>query len=365
MSRKNTALPNEEEIKHILEDQELKEENEELTETNEELVEENEELEIEVKKFKKELIWLILLMLLVSVVLGSAIGYYYFQNIKTGQNLSETSKKAQTAEEKAMAENKLRLEQEIKLTQATKENQELKDGAAKKAQEDVAKELKAKEEADKNSKKYVIANKKESAAPGLNTRTSPCGDLIGTLRVWGTAGEVLEGPKKPGPCLDGDYEWYRVKWNDGVEGWSIVNYLDFTGEKQFSKTGYITGYVPIGYDYETNQATYIPKICATNQADNITYCNAEINKDQQNYKLVVPEGDYIMSGTYKYKEYQTKKIVEFPLIYSLRQQCGYTEECYKKYPDGYKIPAKIHVDTNGILIGVNLSVLYPDSFGGF
>ncbi|MBC7472484.1 MAG: hypothetical protein H7196_04485 [candidate division SR1 bacterium] len=55
--------------------------------------------------------------------------------------------------------------------------------------------------------------------------------MIGSLRVWGTAGEVLEGPNKPGPCLGGEYEWYKVKWNDGAEGWSIVNYLDFTGER--------------------------------------------------------------------------------------------------------------------------------------
>jgi hypothetical protein len=365
MSRKNKSIPNEEKIKHIIQDQELKQENEELIEDNEELIEdnqelteENEELETEVKKVKKEVIWIVIFMLLLSIVLGSAIGYYYFQNVRTGQNLSETNKKVQTAEEKILAEGKLRMEQELKLAQSTKENQGLKDAAAKKAEEDAAKDLKAKEEAEKAARKYVIANKKESNSPGLNTRTSPCGDLVGSLRVWGTAGEVQEGPVKQGPCLGGDYEWYKVKWNDGVTGWSIVNYLDFTGEKQFSKTGYITGFVPVGYDYSTQNNTILPKICAINIADKITYCNAEVNINQQNYRIVVPEGEYILTGKTRYQMYDTKQLVEQDLIYSVSQQCGYNNECYQKFPNGYSENAKIKVTTNGIVIGANLTTFY-------
>jgi hypothetical protein len=367
MTRKNKSLPNEDEIKHILEDQELEKENdelletnEELTEINEELTEENVELETEVKKVKKEVIWLIVFMLFLAIILGSAIGFYYFQNIRTGQSLAETTKKAQSSEEKAQSENKLRMEQELKLAQATKENQGLKDAAAKKAEEDAVKELKSKDEADKASRKYVTANKKESVAPGLNTRTSPCGDLIGTLRVWGTAGEVLEGPNKPGACLGGEYEWYRVRWNDGVEGWSIVNYLDFTGEKQFSKTGYITGYVPVGYDNNTSKQNILPKICATNTVDKIVYCSAEVNTGQQNYKLVVPEGEYVMSGKFKYQDYQTNKLIEQDLIFSVSQQCGYTNECYQKFPQGYKKNAKFKVTVGSIVTGVNLSTFYNE-----
>lgn len=357
MSRKNKPLPNEEEIKHILEEQELEKENEELSDVNEELTEENEELETEVKKVKKEVIWLVISILFLAIILGSGIGYYYFQNIRTGQNLNDTTKKAQSAEEKALAVGKVRMEQELKPAQANKEKQSLKDSAAKKAEEDAVKELKDKEDADKAARKYVVANKKESTSPGLNTRTSPCGNLIGSLRVWNTAGEVLEGPIKPGPCLDGDYEWYKVKWNDGVEGWSIVNYLDFIGERQFNKTGYITGYAPIGYNYDNS--SILPKICAKNITDNITYCNAEINISQQNYKILVPEGEYVMSGKYRYQNYETKKMEEFDLIYPFIQQCGYTAECYQKYPDGssYTRNAKVKVTIGGVT-SVNLNTYY-------
>jgi hypothetical protein len=330
----------------------------EILEEQVELLEENQELESEVKQFKKSFVVIVAMVLLISVGLGGGIGYYYFQSLHTKQQLNETTQKVQTAEEKANTEAKLRAEQELKLADATNQNQELKNAAAKKAEEEAKNELKQKEEAEKAARKYVVANKKESNLPGLNTRKSPCGDLAGSLRVWGTAGEVLEGPSKPGACLGGDYEWYKVKWNDGLDGWSIADYLDFTGEKQFSQTGYITGYAPIGWDWETSKNNYIPKICATNQADNITYCNAQVNVDQQNYKLVVPAGDYVMSGSYKYKEYQTSNIKEQPLIYTLISQCGYTQECWTKYPDGYKQSGKVHVDVNGILVGINMSTVY-------
>lgn len=342
MSRKNKHNQNEEKIQEILEHQE-------------ELVEENIELEEEVKEFKKGFIIGLILILLVAIGLGGGIGYYYFLNINTRQTLNETSQRAETAEEKAQNEAKLRTEKELKLAETTNENQELKNAAAKKAEEEAKNELKQKEEAEKAARKYVVANKKESTLPGLNTRKSPCGDLAGSLRVWGTAGEVLEGPTKPGACLGGDYEWYKIKWNDGVEGWSIVNYLDFTGEKQFNQTGYITGYVPVGWDWESQKYTYTPKICATNQTDKITYCNAQINNEQQNYKLVVPAGEYIMSGTFTYKDWQTSEIKGQPLIYSIQSQCGYTAECNEKYPEGYKQSAKIKVDVNSVLIGINLN----------
>ena len=331
---------------------------EEIIEHEEILEEENEELVTEVKQFKKRFVFLIIFFLLSAAFLGSAIGYYYFQTANTKKNLTESEQKIQTADDKLKNEAKIRAEKELSLTQATAENQDLKNAAAKKAEDDAKKELKQKEEADKAAKKYVIANKKESTQPGLNSRKTPCGELAGGLRVWGTAGEVLEGPTKPGPCLNGDYEWYRVKWNDGVEGWSIVNYLDFTGEKQFSQTGYITGYAPIGWDWETNKNVNLSKICATNQVDKIEYCNAQVDVSQGNYKLVVPAGEYVMSGTYKYKEFDTQNFKEFPMYYPLINQCGFTNECYQKYPNGYNESGKVRVETGGVAINVNMTVKY-------
>jgi hypothetical protein len=357
MSPKN----NHAEIEKIVEIQEILDENHELEEKNDDLVEENGELEAEVKHVKKEVLWLIASILLISLLLGSGIGYYYYQNAQTRKALTATTTRALTAEETAKNEAKLRTEQELKLTQATQENQGLKDTAAKKAEEDAIKEQKAKEEADKLSRKYVSTIKKDSTLPGLNTRVAPCGDVAGTLRVWGTAGEVIEGPTKAGVCFGEDYEWYKVKWNDGVIGWSIANYLEFTGERQFSKTGVLTGYVPVGYDYETSQNSIKPTVCATNLGDKITYCNAEINSNQQSYKLVVPEGEYVMTGKLRYKDYDTKKIVEQDLIFSVSQLCGYTQDCYQKYPNGYRQNAKVIVSTNGIVTGVNLTSFYNDN----
>jgi hypothetical protein len=54
---------------------------------------------------------------------------------------------------------------------------------------------------------------------GLSTRTVPAGPVISTI-PWKTAGVVIEGPK-----YGGSGWFYRIKWSNGVTGWSAETYL--------------------------------------------------------------------------------------------------------------------------------------------
>jgi hypothetical protein len=58
---------------------------------------------------------------------------------------------------------------------------------------------------------------------GLRVRNAPCGDRIGN-EPDGSIGVILEGPIY---CvLEGTgYYWWRIRWSDGLEGWSAQNWL--------------------------------------------------------------------------------------------------------------------------------------------
>jgi hypothetical protein len=58
---------------------------------------------------------------------------------------------------------------------------------------------------------------------GLKVRNAPCGDRIGN-EPDGSIGVILEGPIY---CvLEGTgYYWWRIRWSDGLEGWSAQNWL--------------------------------------------------------------------------------------------------------------------------------------------
>jgi hypothetical protein len=321
-------------------------------ETVDELEEEVEELQHELKVETKQNNFLKLAAFILGICLvggGVGFGFYAFRSNK---NLLNVKDQVQTVQEELENKSKEIEDKNIKLAASLDENKQLKDESAKKAALEAEAAIKVEQEKQKQSKKFVVSDKKETNLPGLNVRESPCGAVVGQLRVWGTAGEVVEGPNKPGVCLGGDYEWYKVKWNDGAIGWSIVDYLTFSGEKQISSTGYITGYAPLGYDSDA-QKVLVPTICATNLADNINYCNAQINANDSNYKLNVPAGDYVITGTFRYKDWDTKKLVEKPMIYSVFTQCGdwSKQEC----KDGWNTKAKVTVTPGGVLTGINPS----------
>lgn len=58
---------------------------------------------------------------------------------------------------------------------------------------------------------------------GLRVRRAPCGEQIGN-KPDGSTGVVLEGPVV---CtLEGKtYRWWKIRWADGLEGWSVEDYL--------------------------------------------------------------------------------------------------------------------------------------------
>jgi hypothetical protein len=65
---------------------------------------------------------------------------------------------------------------------------------------------------------------------GLKVRNAPCGDRIGN-EPDGSIGVILEGPIY---CvLEGTgYYWWRIRWSDGLEGWSAQNWLKIVSSEQ-------------------------------------------------------------------------------------------------------------------------------------
>jgi hypothetical protein len=322
---------------------------EEIEQSEEELEVLQEEM-IKDKKWSKLLKWILTFLVIIFIGLSAGFGFYAF---RIGKNITNIKDQVQTTQEELADRDKQLEEQNKTLSLTNKENQELKDKAAKQAAQEAEASIKAEQEKQKNAKRFATSDKKETNLPGLNVRKDPCGDISGGLRVWGTSGEVLEGPKKPGPCLNGDYEWYKIKWNDGQVGWSIADYLTFNSERQISTTGYITGYLPTGYNFET-QKPILSSVCATNLADNITNCNAEVNTNNYNYKILVTAGDYVITGTYKYQDYESKKPKESPMIFSTYTQCGYKQEC----KNWWNTKAKVTVTPGGVVTDVNIGVPY-------
>jgi hypothetical protein len=320
------------------------------------------------KKIEKKLKTALIFVLIFTAGAGVGFGVHYFDVVgklkDVTAELRGTKTSLELSEQKLAQEAKNAQDKENQLTEATKVNEVLKQEAAKKAEIEAKQALKAQKEAEKNAKKYVIADKKESNLPGLNTRKSPCGELETTYRVWGTGGEVLAGPDKPGPCLDGDHEWYQVKWNDGITGWSIVDYLTFSSQQQINNTGYITGYAPVSYDYKS-ETKFNPTICATNTGDGISYCNAVVDSDNYNYKLLVPAGNYTISGSIRYRNYENDKVEDKRIIYSKLTQCNYEKACLE---DGisWNTPVVVNIKAGEVVTSINPLVPYNplDYYGG-
>jgi hypothetical protein len=321
--------------------------------TKNKIVIENTPTQIVYNPKRKIILWIVLILLSsILMVLG-----FTLLNIQNEKKLATKDQEIQQVRDLARKNAKEKDEEALKNLKSIEENIALKESASKKAAEEAAATLKKQQEEEIASKKYVIADKKETNLPGLNTRENACGNLSGETRVWGTGGEVLEGPTNPGACLGGEWDWYKVRWNDGVVGWSIADYLTFSSQTQISQTGFITGYSPVGWDGEK---TTFPKICAVNQVDKITYCNAQIDKDQYNYKLVVPAGDYIMTGSIKSKDFHTGILAEQKILYSVIVQCGYTQECYEKHgQEGYNKSAIVKVQAGGVATKIDLGQVFP------
>ncbi|MEM1311937.1 MAG: SH3 domain-containing protein [Patescibacteria group bacterium] len=73
--------------------------------------------------------------------------------------------------------------------------------------------------------KTIFADSKGVKAKGLNTRVQPCGITAGSNPInWGTKGDIISGPT-PKACLGGNWNWYKINWENGTTGWSVSAYL--------------------------------------------------------------------------------------------------------------------------------------------
>jgi hypothetical protein len=77
----------------------------------------------------------------------------------------------------------------------------------------------------------IKADKKGTAATALNVRTEACGNLSNPANVaWGTSGTIVSEVITK-TCLGGNWNWYKVKWANGVEGWSASYYMSESGKE--------------------------------------------------------------------------------------------------------------------------------------
>ncbi|MCS7033609.1 MAG: peptidoglycan DD-metalloendopeptidase family protein [Phycisphaerae bacterium] len=72
-----------------------------------------------------------------------------------------------------------------------------------------------------------LAEVYELSGSQLNVRAAPAGTAIGS-KPNGAVGTVLEGPVWAafnGDIANSLWVWYRIRWSDGLEGWSTHNWL--------------------------------------------------------------------------------------------------------------------------------------------
>jgi hypothetical protein len=63
---------------------------------------------------------------------------------------------------------------------------------------------------------------------GLKVRATACGETVKATMAAGTAGQIVDGPQRPGCVLaapNNYYTWWEVLYSDGTRGWSVEDYL--------------------------------------------------------------------------------------------------------------------------------------------
>jgi hypothetical protein len=63
---------------------------------------------------------------------------------------------------------------------------------------------------------------------GLNSRADTCSTEIVGVVEWGETGELLETEGKIDSCVGRTLTWYHIRWESGIEGWSIIDFLEFS-----------------------------------------------------------------------------------------------------------------------------------------
>jgi hypothetical protein len=62
---------------------------------------------------------------------------------------------------------------------------------------------------------------------GLNVRKEPCSEEIVGGVDWGTAGMIVDPEIISKSCFGYDYQWVKVVWENGLEGYSSSEFVEF------------------------------------------------------------------------------------------------------------------------------------------
>lgn len=106
-----------------------------------------------------------------------------------------------------------------------------------------------------------------AANSGLNWRSQPCGEILGSVKRWGNVGSVIKGPVQT-LCGGSNSDFYFIKWEDGTSGWSAADNLSFSEKKPELAIGTISGQVFYGSEY-------LPpfRVCAVDISSKTEFCN--------------------------------------------------------------------------------------------
>lgn len=71
---------------------------------------------------------------------------------------------------------------------------------------------------------------------GLNSRAGTCSpDIVGVVE-FGETGTLIEPEGKIDSCIGQTFTWYHIKWESGIEGWSISEFLEFSNTEDSAVT---------------------------------------------------------------------------------------------------------------------------------
>lgn len=182
--------------------------------------------------------------------------------------------------------------------------------------------------------KYAEAVANGAVQTTLNSRSTPCGDIVGDSKPWGFSGQVSEGPITQ-ECLGGKYTWWKVKWGDGSEGWSIADNLKFYDAPVAFNFGFITGEFIYPSEFLPPQ-----RACAKNVLTKAVYCTdrSQSKINPKVYKLAVPVGKYYVFAS-RWDSIDKSKPEK--IYYDENVPCGLTYECFKKTPNPKPIAVEV------------------------
>jgi hypothetical protein len=182
--------------------------------------------------------------------------------------------------------------------------------------------------------KYAEAVANGATQTTLNTRSAPCGEIVSDSKPWGFSGQVSDGPITQ-ECLGGKYTWWKVKWGDGSEGWSIADNLKFYDAPLAFNFGFITGEFIYPSEFLPPQ-----RACAKNILNKAIYCTdrAQSKVNPKVYKLAVPVGKYYVFAS-RWDSIDKSKPEK--IYYDENVPCGLTFECFKATPNPKPIAVEV------------------------